>query len=274
MTPSVLSRPSARAARARHSTWIGTVAHTPGGIELKASYNDLMVTISDAVRALDRDLHELFRDRLTSLVAYASAEGPGALAPTLAVVQNLTADDLRACAAHVASWQSAGLATPLLLDEQEFGRSLDAFPFEFGAILAEHAIVSGVSPFVGLRVEPADLRRACEIQARSHLLHLREGYLETRGRSDALADLIARSAAPLAALLTHVARLHDPSASHASAAAAYVEARIGRTDHVLTDVVSLGPDKPLTSERARTLFPPYLDAMAKLADHVDRWSGV
>ena len=39
-----------------------------------------------------------------------------------------------------------------------------------------------------LTVDPADLRRACEVQARSHLLHLREGYLETRGRADALAD--------------------------------------------------------------------------------------
>ena len=38
----------------------------------------------------------------------------------------------------------------------------------------------------------ADLRRACEVQARSHLLHLREGYLETRGRADALSDLIVR----------------------------------------------------------------------------------
>ena len=60
--------------------------------------------------------------------------------------------------------------------------SLDAFPLEFGAILADHAVVSGASPFDGLTVDAADLRRACEVQARSHLLHLREGYIE---RADA-----------------------------------------------------------------------------------------
>src|SRR5947209_9568481 len=49
--------------------------------------------------------------------------------------------------------------------------------------------------------------RACEVQARGHLLHLREGYLETRGRNDALAVLIVRSAPAFAALVSNLARL-------------------------------------------------------------------
>jgi hypothetical protein len=103
-------------------------------------------------------------------------------------------------------------------------RSLaDAFPFEFGAILAAHVVVSGTDPFAGLRVNAADLRRASEIQARSHLLHLREGYLETHGRSDAVADLIVRSAPSLAALVTSVARLHGIVADGAEAAAQAIE---------------------------------------------------
>ena len=35
----------------------------------------------------------------------------------------------------------------------------------------------GADPFAGLRSSHRDLRRACEVQARSHVLHLREGYL-------------------------------------------------------------------------------------------------
>ena len=123
--------------------------------------------ISDAVRALDRDLHEVFGGRLRSVVAYAAAhDAARPLAPTLA------------------GWHDAGLATPLLLAAHEFGRSLDAFPFEFGAILANHAVVSGANPFEGLRIDPVDLRHAAEVQARSHLIHLREGYIETAGRGD------------------------------------------------------------------------------------------
>ena len=60
-------------------------------------------------------------------------------------------------------------------------------------------VVSGTQSVRRPARRPADLRRACEVQARSHLLHLREGYIETRGRSDALAVAHCRgSAAPLA----------------------------------------------------------------------------
>src|SRR5690349_7697453 len=127
------------------------------------------MVISDAVKSLDRDLRDIFGNRMQSLVAYATLDR-AAGTPTLAVVTSLTTDDLRACSARVAAWHDLGLGTPLILEAQEFGRSLDAFPFEFGAVLADHIVVSGPNPFEGLRVDPEDLRRACEVQARSHLL--------------------------------------------------------------------------------------------------------
>lgn len=212
--------------------------------------------ITDAVRTLDRELRDIFGVRLESLVAYAPAAATdfGAI-PTLAVVDNLSADDLRACAGRVASWHEAGVATPLLLEAREFDRSLDAFPFEFGAILADHALVSGRDPFAGLRVNPADLRRACEVQARSHLLHLREGFIETEGRGDALVDLIRRSAAPLAALLQSVQRL--PGAA--------VE------DERLARVARLRSGSSLSSDEARQLFPDYLEGVERLTRSIDQW---
>jgi hypothetical protein len=209
--------------------------------------------ISDAVRLLDRELGEVFGSRLQSFIAYAHA---GARASsTLAIVANLTADDLRACAGRARSWHDAGAETPLLLESREFARSLDAFPFEFGSILANHVVVSGVDPFVGLAVDPEDLRRACEIRVRSHLLHLREGYIETHGRSDAVADLIQRSAGPLAALLTNVDRLTGQRVNNAT----------------LRRVTELQHDRSITPAEARTLFPAYLEAVVSLTNQVDQW---
>jgi hypothetical protein len=172
----------------------------------------------------------------------------------------------------MASWDDAGLETPLFVAAEEFERSLDAFPFEFGAILADHAVVAGADPFVGLRVDPAHLRHACEVQARSQLLHLREGYLETRGRGDAIADLLLRSSLPLAALLASVARLNGGS-HDADAAAAQVEGAIGVAAGSLSRIVALARRRDLPSDEARRLFPPYLDALQKLTAHIDRWSG-
>ena len=214
--------------------------------------------ISDAVTAIDRDLREMFGDRLRSVVAYAVTDRvPGTPQPMLVIVEALTPADLRDCAARVARWQESGLATPLFLETAEFPRSLDVFPFEFGAIIADHVIVSGENPFGGLQIDREDLRRACEVQARSHLLHLREGYIETQGRSDALAALITRSSGPLSALLRSVARLKGTQFA----------------DGVLGQIANLHSQE-LSSDTARRLFPEYLSAVEHLTNEIDRWGRV
>ena len=60
--------------------------------------------VTDAIRALDRDLRDIFGARLESVVAYRGHANGGA-ARTLAVVSSLSAADLRACAAKVAAWR-------------------------------------------------------------------------------------------------------------------------------------------------------------------------
>jgi hypothetical protein len=236
----------------------------------------------NAAHALARDLREIFGGRLRSLVVYGlrgrrdrdgGHAAPHATAPThtLAIVEVLTGDDLQACAAHVTVWHDAGLATPLLLAAREFEHSLDAFPLEFGAILDDHEVVSGTPPFDGLTVDPADLRRAAEVQARSHLLHLRQGFLETRGRADALAVLIVRSAAPFAALLESVARLDGVVAHDSSAAGRHAERRLDVAGGIVTDVVKLAGLTEISSDEATKIFPRYLDAIERLVEYVDGW---
>jgi hypothetical protein len=250
------------------------------------------MSIPDAVQTLQRDLAAVFGARLQSLVIYGQGarESRGAahdqrgehhghahghnvsLTQTMAVVDALTADDLRACAARVGGWHDDGLATPLLVVAQEFDRSLDSFPLEFGAIQADHVVVSGVSPFASVTVDPADVRRACEHQARSHLLHLREGFLETRGRADALAVLVVSSAAPFAALITSIARLEGRDATDTAAAGRHAERTLGLTGGAITDVVQLVGVHEISSADALRIFAPYLDAVEKLVKDVDRWN--
>jgi hypothetical protein len=238
---------------------------------------------SDAVQTLERGLREVFGDRLQSLVIYGqharSAEdahgGHDHGAPparTLAVVDSMSAADLSACAGRVDAWHGAGLATPLLFAAHEFERSLDAFPLEFGAILADHTVVAGQNPFTSLTVDPADLRRACEIQARSHLLHLREGFLETRGRADALSVLILQSAAAFAALVTSIARLEGHATDDPAAAAREVERILGTPNSAVTGVAALATAHDLSSADAERLFAPYLEAVEKIVRYVDGWN--
>jgi len=123
---------------------------------------------SDAVQTLERDLRGIFGTRLQSLVIYGERERAGHAhhqhghdtppTTTMAVVESMTQDDLRSAAGRVAAWHDAGLGTPLLIAAREFERSLDAFPLEFGAILADHAVVSGSNPFASLKVDATGLR--------------------------------------------------------------------------------------------------------------------
>jgi len=248
------------------------------------------MAISDGVRALERDLRGIFGSRLQSLVIYGEAHadpdaGRGGhghhahahAAPThtLAIVASMTLDDLRAAARHTERLHDAGLATPLVVEAGEFERSLDAFPLEFGAIMANHVLVAGENPFASLAVDAADLRRACEVQERSHLLHLREGFLETRGRDDALSLLIVESAAAFAALVSSVARLDARGAwsgGSAASAARHVERLLGLTDGAIAGVVSLAGAHDLPSAQAEPLFAPYFDAAQKIVNYVDGWS--
>jgi hypothetical protein len=245
----------------------------------------VFMPIPDAVQTLERELREVFGNRLQSLVLYGqrrpgdSHPGHGhahghasAPAHTLAIVEAMTPQDLRACAVRVEKWHDAGLATPLLIAAHEFGQSLDAFPFEFGAILADHTIVAGANPFATLAVDPADLRRACEVQARSHLLHLREGYLETRGRADALSVLIVQSAAAFAALVTSIARLEGHATDDPAAAARHVERVLNVPGSAIAEVTRLAGVHDITSAEAERLFGPYLDAVTRIVSYVDGWT--
>ena len=242
--------------------------------------------IPQAVQHLGRELAEIFGGRLQSFSAYGlhapghapqtASSGHNRLEAdgfhTLAIVDVVTRDDLQACAQRVAAWQAAGLETPLLLAEREFERSLDAFPLEFGAILADHVVVSGRSPFQALTVSEADIRRGVEVQARSHLLHLREGVLETRGRADALSVLIVQSAAAFAALLQSLARLDGVDGRDVAAAGRHAERLLNVAGGTITSIVALAGVKEISSDQATQLFPGYLSAVERLVAYVDGWS--
>jgi len=225
--------------------------------------------VPDAISQLERDLRSIFGDRLSALVTYAR-QPPGPPA-TIAVVDRLGVEDLQSCATRVAGWHAAHIGTPLILPTSELTRSLDAFPIEFNSILASYQVVAGQDPFEALRVDPMHLRMACEVQVRSHLLHLREDYLETEGRGSSLAALMAESAHALAALVTSVAELDGAKAPAPEDAARHLEITLGLADAILVRVVTMRADRPPSSEDARKLWPDYLDAVEQLARHVDRW---
>ena len=108
-----------------------------------------------------------------------------------------------------------------------------------------------------MTVNETDLRRGCERQAKSQLIHLREGFLETGGDSAATARLMAASAPTLRTLLTNLDRL-DPG----------VAARAGITGDLVREVTAA--DESAIADPS-ALLARYVSAVERLWQDVDGW---
>jgi hypothetical protein len=234
-----------------------------------------MTATSQAATTLVTQLRTVFGDGLRSIVAYgAHAEGDvNAPLTSLALVRTLTVGDLDACARASAGWTRAGIATPLIVPEDEFRRSLDAFPLEYAEILRTSKRLYGDDPFDGVSISADDLRRACETQIKSHLLHLREGFIESGGRPTAIGDLVSAAAPAFTALLRNVARLSGvPISDRMSTTRAGARAA-GIPDGLVTDLAALEQASKVPTTDPAKLFPEYLAAAEQLARAVDQWHG-
>jgi hypothetical protein len=178
-------------------------------------------------------LRNLFGARLKMVAAF------GQDSHICAVTESITVDDLTACASAF-----GGAAPPLLMTVDELERALDAFPLELTEILSTRRLIAGTDLLASLNVPIGELRRACEVQARGHLLHLREGFIEAGKNPKAVAALLSSSQAPFQALLTNVARLDGTNVDEL--------------------VIRLGIGGQAFGDR--------LHAAERLVDYVDRWN--
>ena len=218
----------------------------------------LSATEQSALDLLTADLKRVFGPRLESLVAYGAAaltEADDQPLHTLVLVDRIGFADVAACAPLTDRWRASGLATPLMLSGVEFRRTLDVFPVEYGAIINHHVVVFGANPFAGCVVCDTDLRRAIELQAKSHLIHLREGFLETAGRPDRVSRLMAASLPAYRSLLDNLARL-DPD----------VADRYEPTKQLVKELAAGGSIADPTA-----LFERYVADVERLWTYVDAW---
>ena len=224
---------------------------------------------SSARRAMDRlaaDLTRVLGPRLVSVVAYSPTRAA-------AFADRLTADDLQGLAPLVDRWHQEGVDTPLLLTPDEFRRSLDAFPLEYEAMLDRHVVIVGTPPFGDVHPTDADLRRACEVQAQSFLIHLRQGWLQAADHHDEQEAMLIQSAAPLRALLTNVARLHDVHPTDDDTLVTFGEQRVGLPAETLRAILSLElhPEQSEVLLKAPEFMNAYLLAAETLWAFVDKW---
>lgn len=226
-----------------------------------------------ALDALAADLRRIFGNRLTSVCAYGLAAAREDGIHSIALVDRLGFDDLAACAPLAARWDLNGLAVPLILERDEFARTLDVFPLEYDAIIADHLHIHGEDPFEGLSVAEPDLRRACELQAKSHLIHLREGFLETGGEARAVGRLIGASSEGFNRLLVSLVALvaSGPAGIAPDDLPAAAEHHLGVDASLTREVLGAAGAGPSTIADPTALLARYIGAVERLWEFVDAW---
>jgi hypothetical protein len=224
---------------------------------------DLSAAARHALTRLAGDLTRVFGDRFVAVVAYGPARAAG-------FATTILADDLEALAPLVEGWSRDGLEAPLLLTPREFERSLDAFPLEYAAMIERHEVIAGTSPFTDARPSEHDIRRACEVQAQSFLIHLRQGWVQASDHTHEQAHLLVHSAEPLRALLANIAKLQGAPFATDTDLATFASRTTTVPADLITNILSL-PQHP---EQAETHIPSmntYLTFVGQLWAYVDGW---
>jgi hypothetical protein len=224
----------------------------------------LLPRAQKAFEQLAADLGRVFGSRFVALVAYGPRTGA-------AFARDVTAADFEALAVLVHTWHKEGLATPLVLTPEEFARSLDAFPLEYQAILDHHVVIAGTSPFDGVQVSAGDLRRACELQAKAHLIHLRQGWLEAEGHAPRLGDLVERSSVPFRILLTNIARFSGAPADTTDDLVGFAEGTVGMPADLVRAVLAASAAVGRKPPPVPGGFSAYVDAATRLWTYIDTW---
>ena len=185
------------------------------------------------------------------------------------VIDQITPQVLRSLGRGFAAWRKSTREPPLLLSRAEWNRASDAFPVEITDMKTSYKVLRGVDPLEGIKVEPADLRKALEREFRGKLLRLRQGYATYAPDPGALGTLGLQSAATILVLLRGVLTLigkpvpRDPLELAAAAAAA-----IGFEGEHLLHVVRHRVDREWRCDAPE--FENYMEAVEHTARFLDQ----
>jgi len=157
------------------------------------------------LQAYTKDVKSTFGDQLDGLLVYGSAVR-GEFLPgrsnlnLLLLVTGYDAAMLKRYEPVHKRWNKEGVVAPLFLTEEEIRTSSALFPIEFMEIQEHHRVLGGRDPFVGFHVDAGRLGDAVLQGLASHVLRLRQRFVEASGANDAvliLLPLAITSAVPL-----------------------------------------------------------------------------
>jgi len=224
------------------------------------------------LQAYVKEVRGVFGGQLEGMLLYGSAVR-GEFLPgrsnlnILLLVSSYDSAALKQYSALHRRWSKEQIVVPLFLTEEELQLSAAVFPLEFLEIQEQHRVLSGRDPFIGFHVKTDRMREAVVQGLTSHVLRLRQRYVEGDGGDDATIMLLPLAITSTVPLLRGVQRLLGrPALSYSDAVIADVAEQLKLDLQGLLDALLLkrGQISPGPREVPR-LFDRYLQAATQLA---------
>jgi len=230
-----------------------------------------------SVEEFAREVSGALGPRLVALLLYGSAaRGPYVAGRsdmnTLLVCDRIDDGLFTALESLVRAWTRAGHPPPLILTEQEWNDSADAFPIEYEEMREAHRLLAGRDPWAGIVVRREDVRRQLEYELLSKLVRLRQAYTAFWSDPRRLTAVVRSSVSGLLTMLRSVLRLSGVTPpAHPEALVRDAAARIGFAPDALDDVLAdLRGERRLALGKHDPRAAAFLGVVAGTTEFVNR----
>jgi len=222
---------------------------------------------------------EILGDNLVSLFLYGSAAA-GDYVPGrsdinfLLVAASADEETLTSLVKHCHKYQKRGVATPFVMDVDDLGRSVDAFPLEFLEMKNYGRLIKGEDLLAGMVIDAEDLRLQLEREIKGKLIQLRKSYIRIGDDKKGREELFRESIKSFMAIVRGMLWLEgiEPVPREGQAAVAGLEKIMDRSMPHMAKVLEYKTEKPKLAEtEVHRLFAGYLDEVETMADWIDEW---
>jgi|GEM_PF-790802 len=172
-----------------------------------------MVIMNKQIEILIEETKKVVSDRLLSVILYGSyvdhTESKNSDINLIAVIDKLSAIDLKNLHKAVKKWKKFNETLPLFMGKIEWFASGDVYPMEYSDIKDRHKILYGEDIVSDLKIDKCHLRLQCESETKNLLIRLRQGYIANSSDRRAVTELIINSSKSLIAIFKTILRLNS-----------------------------------------------------------------
>jgi len=223
---------------------------------------------------------KLFNDDLISIILYGSATGkdyqPGKSDINFMIILSEEGiEQLEKGFKAIDRWRKRKVAVPLFLTEAYVETSLDVFPIEYLNFQRNHTLVYGKDVLQDITFGPEHIRLQCEREVKGKLLLLREAFLETYGKGNALKGVISQSIPAFIAIFEALLYLAKKETPHDKRGVVGRACEVFKLDEdVFIKLLDVKEQKiKQDNTELRALFKSYLKEVRRLSKTVNALGG-